>query len=164
LCLRKQSPYIFRNRIKSINELINSTEQSPSWELIVTQLLRKFPPFYETRRFRTVFTTARHWSLLWATWIQSLFPHPFSLRSILILSSYLCLGLLTFCSQSVYVLKHCVGKIQQSLSNIRPRGVCTVTSGPDAVKSSESRCSEFPVSLATIHSGLAVRLFCYVAN
>jgi hypothetical protein len=30
--------------------------------LIVTQLARKFPAFYGTRRFIAVFTTARHWS------------------------------------------------------------------------------------------------------
>jgi hypothetical protein len=33
-------------------------EKSP-----VAQPLNKFPIFYETRRFITVFTTARHWSL-----------------------------------------------------------------------------------------------------
>jgi len=32
-------------------------------KLIVAQLVRKFPAFYGTRRFITVFTTARHWSL-----------------------------------------------------------------------------------------------------
>jgi len=34
-----------------------------------------------------------HLSLSWATWIQSLALHPTSWRSVLILSSYLCLGL-----------------------------------------------------------------------
>jgi hypothetical protein len=32
-------------------------------KLIVTQLVKKFPAFNGTRRFVTVFTTARHWSL-----------------------------------------------------------------------------------------------------
>jgi len=32
-------------------------------KLTVTQLVKKFPAFYRTRRFITVFTTARHWSL-----------------------------------------------------------------------------------------------------
>jgi hypothetical protein len=41
-------------------------------KLTVTQLVKKFPAFYGTRRFITVFTTARHWSLPWATWIN---PH-----------------------------------------------------------------------------------------
>jgi hypothetical protein len=62
-------------------------------KLIVTQLVKKFPAFYGTWRFITVFTRARHWSLSWARWIQSTHSHPTSLRSILILSPPLCLGL-----------------------------------------------------------------------
>jgi len=31
--------------------------------LIDSQLIKKFPAFYGTRRFAAVFTTARHWSL-----------------------------------------------------------------------------------------------------
>ena len=57
------------------------------------QLVKKFPAFYGTRRFITVFTTARHLSLSWATSIQSIPPHPASGRNILILSSHLRLGL-----------------------------------------------------------------------
>jgi hypothetical protein len=40
-----------------------------------------------------VFTKARHWTLSWASWIQFAPLIPISLRSILMLSSYLCLGL-----------------------------------------------------------------------
>jgi hypothetical protein len=57
------------------------------------QLLKNFPAFYGTRRFITVFTRALHWSLSWARSIQSVPSHPISLRSILILSTYLRLGL-----------------------------------------------------------------------
>jgi len=57
------------------------------------QLVKKFPAFYVTRRFITAFTNARHLSLSSATSIQSMLPHPTSWRSILILSSHLCLGL-----------------------------------------------------------------------
>jgi hypothetical protein len=32
-------------------------------KLIVAQIVKKFPAFDGTRRFVTVFTTARHWSL-----------------------------------------------------------------------------------------------------
>jgi hypothetical protein len=32
-------------------------------KLTVTQLLKKFTAFYGTRRFITVFTRSRHWSL-----------------------------------------------------------------------------------------------------
>jgi hypothetical protein len=57
------------------------------------QLVKKFPAFYGTRRFITAFTSARHLYLSWASPIQSIPPHPTSLRSILILSSHLHLGL-----------------------------------------------------------------------
>jgi hypothetical protein len=35
-------------------------------KLIVTELVKKFPAFYDTCGFITVFTTVRHWSLSWA--------------------------------------------------------------------------------------------------
>ena len=57
------------------------------------QLVKKFPAFYETRRFITAFTSARHLSLSSASSIQSMPPHSTSWRSILILSSHLHLGL-----------------------------------------------------------------------
>jgi hypothetical protein len=59
----------------------------------VAQSLKNIPTFYGTRRFITVFTRAIHWSLSWARWIKSIPPHPTSLRSILLLSSHLRLGL-----------------------------------------------------------------------
>jgi hypothetical protein len=59
----------------------------------VAQLLKNFPTFYGTQRFITVFTRALHWSLSWTKSIQSIPPHPICLRSILILTSHLCLGL-----------------------------------------------------------------------
>jgi hypothetical protein len=48
---------------------------------------------YGTRRFITVFTKARHWTLSWASWIQFAPSIPISLRSNLMLSSHPCLGL-----------------------------------------------------------------------
>jgi hypothetical protein len=67
------------------------------WGLLVkppvAQPLKDFPIIYETWRFITVFTRDSHWSLSWARWIQSVPPYPISLRSILILSSHLRLGL-----------------------------------------------------------------------
>jgi hypothetical protein len=47
--------------------------------LTVAQLLKEFFALY-----RTVFTTAHHWTLSWTTFIQPIPPHPISLRSILI--------------------------------------------------------------------------------
>jgi hypothetical protein len=58
-------------------------------KLPVAQLLKNFQTFYGTQRFITVLTRALHWSLSWVRSIQSIPPYPISLRSILILSSYL---------------------------------------------------------------------------
>ena len=57
------------------------------------QLVKKFPAFYGTRRFITALTSVRQLSLSWASPIQSIYPHSTSWRSILILSTHLCLGL-----------------------------------------------------------------------
>ena len=57
------------------------------------QLVKKFPAFHGTRRFITAFTSVRHLSLSWFSPIQSIYPHPTSWRSILILSTHLRLGL-----------------------------------------------------------------------
>ena len=53
---------------------------------------QEIPRIFETRRFLTVLTSARHLSLSWANYIQSPQPPPISWRSILILSSHLRLG------------------------------------------------------------------------
>jgi len=57
------------------------------------QLVKKLPAFHGTQRFITALTSVRHLSLSWATPIQSIYPHPTSWRSILILSTHLHLGL-----------------------------------------------------------------------
>ena len=57
------------------------------------QLVKKFPAFHGTRKFITARTSVRHLSLSWASPIQSIYPHPTSWRSILILSTQLRLGL-----------------------------------------------------------------------
>jgi hypothetical protein len=68
-----------------------------SWALLekppVVQLPKNFPAFYATRRFITVFARTLRQSLAWARSIQSIPPHPISLRSILIWSTPLRLGL-----------------------------------------------------------------------
>ena len=65
------------------------------------RLIKKFPAFHGTRRFITALTSVRHLSLSWASPILSIYPHPTSWRSILILSTHLRLGLpsgiLPFC-------------------------------------------------------------------
>ena len=62
-------------------------------KLIGLQLVKKFPAFHGTRRFITALISVRHMSLPWASPIQSIYPHPTSWRSILILSTHLRLGL-----------------------------------------------------------------------
>ena len=57
------------------------------------QLVKKFPAFHGTQRSIAALTNVRHVSLSWASPIQSIYTHPTSLRSILILSTHLRLGL-----------------------------------------------------------------------
>ena len=63
-------------------------------KLIGLQLV-KFPGFHGTRRFITALTSVCHLSLTWASPIQSIYPHPTSWRSILILFTHPRLGLLS---------------------------------------------------------------------
>jgi len=58
-------------------------------KLIGLQLVKKFLAFHGTPRFITALTGVRHLSLCWAHPIQSIYPHPTSSRSILILSTHL---------------------------------------------------------------------------
>ena len=62
-------------------------------QLTDLQLFKKFPAFHGTRTFITALTSVRHLSLSWTSSIQSIYPHPTSWRSILILSTHLRLGL-----------------------------------------------------------------------
>jgi len=61
-------------------------------KLIGSQLVKKFPAFYGIWRFIMSFTGDCHLSLSSVRLIQSMTSHPTSWRSILILSSHLCLG------------------------------------------------------------------------
>ena len=56
--------------------------------VLFEKLVKKFSPFYRTRRFISVFTRACHLSLSWTTSIQYIPPSSISSRSILILSSH----------------------------------------------------------------------------
>ena len=57
------------------------------------ELVKKFPAFHGTRKFITALTIVGQLSLSWASPIQSIYPHPTSWRSILILHIHLRLGL-----------------------------------------------------------------------
>ena len=73
--------------------LTYSMVQSNSWEANWFAASQEIPRIFGTRRFITTFTSFRHPSLSWASPIQSTFPQPTSWKSILILSTHLCLGL-----------------------------------------------------------------------
>ena len=90
-------------------------------KLLVSQLVKKFHPFYGTRKFITAITTARHLSLFWASSIQSIPPHPTSWRSIFLLYFHLPLGLPSGLFPSVFPTKTLYTPL---LSSIRP--TCSV--------------------------------------
>jgi hypothetical protein len=56
---------------------------------IVSQLVKKFPTLYRNRRFITVFTKSRHWTLSLINRIRSTPSHRIYLRYILISSFHL---------------------------------------------------------------------------
>ena len=67
--------------------------QSPSWEANWFAASQEIPCISRNPRFITALTSVRHLSLSWASPIQSIYPHPTSWRSVLILSTHLHLGL-----------------------------------------------------------------------
>ena len=84
--------------LKKFNIIIPSYLLTPWCRVLLEkltglQLVKKFPAFHGTRRFITALTSVRHPSLSWVSPIQSIYPHPTSWRSILILSTHLDLGL-----------------------------------------------------------------------
>jgi hypothetical protein len=95
----------FRSHVKSVNVTRHNIQRfmtrtvdllTPRGRIILEKLAAEdiSQHLYGTWRFITVFTRARRWSLFWMRWIQSSSTsHPISLKSILILSFHLCLGL-----------------------------------------------------------------------
>jgi hypothetical protein len=84
-----------RQRIRTHVKL--KITHSRSWAILdklpIVPPLKNFPALYGTRRFITALTRALHWSLSWVRLIQSIPSYPISLRSILILSTHLRVGL-----------------------------------------------------------------------
>jgi hypothetical protein len=72
----------------------SSMEQISSWEAKMSTASQKFTAFYGTRKLITAFTAANHLSLSCSISSHPR-PHLISLRSVLILPSQLCLGLLS---------------------------------------------------------------------
>ena len=86
-------PYLTENLTYLLTYLLTPWCRVLLEKLTGLQLVKKFPAFHGTRRLITTLTSVRHLSLSWASPIQSIYPHPTSWRSILILSTHLCLGL-----------------------------------------------------------------------
>ena len=85
--------------LMSLASGVCSTYLLTPWSRVLLEKLtgsaasQEIPRVFGTRRFLTVFTSARHLSLFWANSIQSPQPPPTSWRSILIPFSHLRLGL-----------------------------------------------------------------------
>ena len=83
-----------RTRISAASYLLTPWCRVLLEKLAGLQLVKKFSAFHGTRRFIAALTSLGP-SLSWASPIQSIYPHPTSWRSILILSTHLRLGLPT---------------------------------------------------------------------
>jgi hypothetical protein len=91
-------PHHYHRRLKPTYAIFSTYLLTPWCRVLLEkltglQLVKKSPAFHGTRRFITALTSVRHLSLSWARPIQSIYPHPTSWRSILILSTHLRLGL-----------------------------------------------------------------------
>jgi len=75
------------------SRLSHSVEQRPSSELNIRCDNQEIHSVFTAQLSLTAFLTARHWPFSWTRWIHSTFFHPITLRSILIISSYLRFGL-----------------------------------------------------------------------
>ena len=90
---------IIRNREKVIVKSAEDAYLLTPWcrvlleKLTGLHLVKKFPAFHGTRRFNTALTSVRHLSVSWTNPIQSIYPHPTSWRSLLMLSTHVRLGL-----------------------------------------------------------------------
>ena len=72
-----------------LTHILRPRSRDPLEHLTGFRLVKKFPAFCGSRRFITAFTSDRHLSLSWVTWIQSIPPNPTSWRSFLLHSSHL---------------------------------------------------------------------------
>ena len=98
MCTKVQTMTIHKEKMATVSITLTTYLLTPWCRVLLEkltglQVVKKFPAFHGTRRFITALTSVRHLSLSWASPIQSVYPHPTSWRSILILSTHLRLGL-----------------------------------------------------------------------
>ena len=94
------------------------------------QLVKKFPAFHGIQRFITALTSVRHLSLSWASPIQSIYPHPTSWRSILILSTHLCLRLPNGLFPSSFPTKTLYNPLSSPIRTTRPAHLILLVLSP----------------------------------
>ena len=95
--LNKWNKYLYNGKsgikVNTYNYLLTPWSRVLLEKLTGSAASQEIPRIFGTRRFVTLFTSARHLSLSWANSIHSPQSPPISWRSILILSSHLRLGL-----------------------------------------------------------------------
>jgi len=106
------------------SKLCNFMEQNPSSEIDRRSAGKEIPTLYGSKSFSTVFTRACHWTLSWATLIQSTPLDPVTL-SFIVISSHLCPYLLSgfFLSCWLKLCMHflflpCVIHVQHTISSL----------------------------------------------
>jgi len=82
-----------QSEVKTLQAFVKvPTDQLTQWSIVllekltITQLVKKFPTFYGTQWFITMFTRTHQKSLSWARRIQSRTSYNISLVSVLVLS------------------------------------------------------------------------------
>ena len=123
------------------------------------QLVKKLPAFHGTRSFITALTSVRHLSLSWASPIQSIYPHPTSWRSVLILSVHLRLGLPRGLLPSGYLTKTLYIPLSSPIRATCPAHLILLDFITRAILGEEYK--SFSSSLCNLlHSPVTSSLFC----
>jgi len=69
-CYRLFFPYACALKFGTYESQLSPQSRTLLLKLLVSQLVKKFPPCYGARGVVTIFRSARHLSLSWATWIK----------------------------------------------------------------------------------------------
>ena len=141
--------------------------QSSSWEANWFAASQEIPPFHGNRRFITALTSLRHLSLFWASPIHSIYPHPASWRSILILFTHLRLGLPSGLFPSSFPTKTLYAPLSSSIRTTCPAHlilldfITRTILGEEYKSFSSSLCNllHFPVTSALLGPNIPCHLF-----